>query len=446
MSPLLNTGNIPLIGDTHLSHLLWADDLVLMALDLASVQRLFSIFVDYCKVWGLEVNMSKTNLVIFNKKSLKDNTDTVFLDSDPIATVESYTYLGLNLHMNGSVTSTVEALRIKATRAMYALWKFIERDCLSFKALMNLFTTLIKPILSYGAAIWGPLQPVSTALKNTWTHGADLTNLVAKMARDPPETVHLKYLKWSLGVHKFASNIGCWGESGTLPAIDFNIRQSLKYLKRLEGLDEHLLVKKALEDQVALNLSWYSSINCIRNNLGDNIDPKQPLGKIFQDAWSFSLQKQSKLDFYYKTKPNFITCPEGYLSVIPNYHHRSTITRLRISSHHLAVETGRYEGKERKDRICATCDAGEVDNEDHFISSCSSVTSERAKLRCSLHIVNELITLDAASVFRLMSVTPEAMDVNQKGHLQQIGKCIHNMYARKLEILKELKDAVSEVI
>ena len=46
-TPLLNFGNVPLLGDTPLSHLLWADDLVLMALDLNTAQELLSKFVDY---------------------------------------------------------------------------------------------------------------------------------------------------------------------------------------------------------------------------------------------------------------------------------------------------------------------------------------------------------------------------------------------------------------
>jgi hypothetical protein len=442
VSPLLNFGNIPLLGDTLLSHLLWADDLVLMALDLVTAQRLFNTFVDYCKEWGLEVNESKTNLVIFNKKSLKENKEVVYMGTTVIKTIESYTYLGLNLHMNGSMTTTVNALRVKAMRAMYALRKFIERECLSFKSLKNLFSSLIKPILSYGAAIWGPLQPVSTALVKTLTNrgvgDADLIKLVAKIARDPPETVQLKYIKWALGVHKYASNIGCWGDSGTLPIVDFNTRQALKYLKRLEGMDGNFLVKKALEDQITHNLSWYSAINCIRSNLGENINIKEPLYDTFKSAWNLAAQKQTKLDFYRKLKPAFASSPEGYLAGISDYNHRSTITRLRISSHHLAIETGRYEGKDRKDRICMTCALGEVDSEDHFISSCCSVKSERSKLRRSLHIEDQHVALDAAAIFRLISVVPNELDTRQKEHLQQIGKMIHLMYTKKLKDLEAI--------
>lgn len=289
VTPLLNHGNVPLLGDTLLTHLLWADDLVLMALDLDTAQQLFTTFVNYCKEWGLEVNESKTNMVIFNKKSLKENHEFVFMGNSPIETVESYTYLGLTLHMSGSMSPAVHSLRTKAIRAMYALRRYIDRENLSLKSLLNLFDALIKPILTYGASIWAPLQPVSAALRDTLMDRDVPNKLIDKIGRDPSESVQLKYLKWALGVHKYASNLGCWGESGRLPIINFGIQQALKYLKRLEGLPDNLFVKKALGDQITHNLTWYSSISTIRRNLEDNVDSrnKQPL-KVLKTSFKVS--------------------------------------------------------------------------------------------------------------------------------------------------------------
>ena len=252
-SPLLNFGNIPAIDDMLLSHLLWADDLVLMALDLDTAQKLFGTFVDYCKSWGLEINQSKTDLVIFNKKTLKGNQEFVYLEETPIKTVAAYTYLGVTLHMSGSMSTAVHSLRSKAIRAVFALRKYIVRDKLSFKSLLNLFDALVKPILLYGSSIWAPLQPVSKTLLKTLTGQGTrdnlLTGLIEKFAKDPIESVQLRYIKWAFGVHKYASNLGCWGDSGRMPLYDAGIRQAVKYLNRLEQLPTHLLVRKALNDQ-----------------------------------------------------------------------------------------------------------------------------------------------------------------------------------------------------
>ena len=135
---------VPSIGPVNISHLLWADDLVLMALDLKSAQALMDTFCDFCTKWGLDINRSKTNLVIFNKKSLKSNSEFINMNGTQIDTVESYCYLGLVLHMNNSVNPSVDNLRCKALRAMFALRNYVDREIVSVRSLLNLFDFLIK--------------------------------------------------------------------------------------------------------------------------------------------------------------------------------------------------------------------------------------------------------------------------------------------------------------
>lgn len=258
----------------------------------------------------------------------------------------------------------------------------------------------------------------------------------------------MKYLKWALGVHKYASNIGCWGDSGRLPTIDFGIRQALKYLKRVEGLSQNFLVKQALDDQKKHHLSWFTSLNGIKRNIDEDVanqDKKHPLLEVFKTAWEGSLQQQTKLDFYRGIKPAFTLTPEGYLSVLPTYDHRATITRLRISSHQLEIETGRYDGRERCDRICTTCDLGEVDSEQHFLASCSTTAAERSLLQSSLRI-QSLDSLEASSVLGLTSFKPKDLINSQIEHLQQICKIIHNMYEKKLKKLDELTKNMAAVV
>ena len=47
------------------------------------------------------------------------------------------------------------------------------------------------------------------------------------------------------------------------------------------------------------------------------------------------------------------------------------MTKLRISSHHLQIEKGRYQGVPPDQRLCQKCDSGEVENEIHFLFKCS---------------------------------------------------------------------------
>ena len=48
---------------------------------------------------------------------------------------------------------------------------------------------------------------------------------------------------------------------------------------------------------------------------------------------------------------------EDYLRQVTNILHRITLTKLRLSNHKLAIETGRYVRpyKKAKERICSIC-------------------------------------------------------------------------------------------
>ena len=59
------SGSVPLLSDHRISHLLWADDPVLTSLD-AKTLYIFDVLYQFCVSWGLEVNLDKTKVMIFN--------------------------------------------------------------------------------------------------------------------------------------------------------------------------------------------------------------------------------------------------------------------------------------------------------------------------------------------------------------------------------------------
>ena len=77
----------------------------------------------------------------------------------------------------------------------------------------------------------------------------------------------------------------------------------------------------------------------------------------------------SKLRTYrnYTGAPNKM---EDYLNDVPNFKHRKAFSRLRISNHQLAIETGRHSNIPLHDRTCNHC-PGTVETEIHFLSECT---------------------------------------------------------------------------
>lgn len=94
--------------------------------------------------------------------------------------------------------------------------------------------------------------------------------------------------------------------------------------------------------------------------------------------WKSKILNNKKLDTYCKFKRNFER--EVYLTNIENSNHRKYLTRLRISAHHLAIETGRYKKKNKKkndrdQRLCVTCN--KVEDEAHFLFECKCYNNLR---------------------------------------------------------------------
>ena len=59
--------DLPQLNGFKVSHLLWADiDLVLLALDPGSLQKLLDCLYQYAERWELSVNIGKTNIMVFN--------------------------------------------------------------------------------------------------------------------------------------------------------------------------------------------------------------------------------------------------------------------------------------------------------------------------------------------------------------------------------------------
>ena len=58
-----------LLGQKHTSCLLYADDLVLISESQEGLQNCLNKTWEYCKSWGLEINYTKSKVMIFNKGS-----------------------------------------------------------------------------------------------------------------------------------------------------------------------------------------------------------------------------------------------------------------------------------------------------------------------------------------------------------------------------------------
>eukprot|EP00116_Pleurobrachia_bachei_P008043 sb/3468305/ len=140
----------PSLAGKHISHLLWADDLVLMALNPASLQRLINVLEEYCEEWGLSVNLKKTEVMVFNKSAVKLKESEGFIyKGQRIPSAKTYCYLGVTFTLNGSFKLNEVKLKQKALRAVFSIKKQIDFSAISPRTALKLFDSLVLPVASY---------------------------------------------------------------------------------------------------------------------------------------------------------------------------------------------------------------------------------------------------------------------------------------------------------
>ena len=460
LSDGLDSPNCPMLMNQIISHLLWADDLILLALDPKTLQCQLDHLNKFCKDWGVEINVTKTKLLIFNRHILSHQPTGLNIGGYKLEHVDSYCYLGIEIHHTGNFATARAELKKKAMRSLYGLKSTVNKSRLSFRSLTTLFDSLIKPIALYGAPIW---TPTMNALKNLSGLSIDSNNELKpsglkRMSALNCEKIHLHFLKWALGVNRKASNSAVWGESGRYPLIIECLNITLNYVKRLENMKDDSLVKLAYKEQKALKLDWYRGIEPILNidprfssdhitsykmrtnksitkvtsakkchtviykgitqklpaqNIKPNISQHftahliiKSIKAAFRNLWLSDITQSRKLEYYRTHKQHF--CKELYLDSVINYHDRVSTTRLRTSSHRLAIEIGRYSNIPREHRYCSWCKLSMGDlvceSESHFLDQCDLNAKKRSQFLTEIKHITSLFGVTPETYYKNIGV------------------------------------------
>jgi len=258
----------------------------------------------------------------------------------------------------------------------------------NIKNCLHVFDHTIKPILLYGSEIWGCFKPFKKVLKkDDISFDKIYPNLFA-------DKLHIKFCKFILGVNKKATNFAVLSELGRFPLHFDIIKSKIRYWYRLENLGSSFpLLKEAYLDSKSLLQSkipsWYGSMNFLLQNIKGISDLatttnfrfnrlyRKSIYQFYEEQWRKQRKKQAdgKLCSYICFKTNFGL--EKYLLLLKNSEQRKNLTRLRISAHRLHIEQGRYQGIPCQNRICNRCTSNEIDDEVHFLFSCTSSQDDR---------------------------------------------------------------------
>lgn len=136
-------------------------------------------------------------------------------------------------------------------------------------------------------------------------------------------------------------------------------------------------------------------------------------------SWKSVICECRKLEYYCKYKVEFII--EPYLLNVKSDILRIALTRFRLSSHSLAIETGRFLKVERENRLCLFCNQRCIETEFHFLLVCGKYRD----LRCLF--LNRYSTFPTINSFlRIMSSKSRKLQLS-------LAKYIKNAMSRRCQ-------------
>lgn len=350
------------IGNSQISILMYADDVVLLANSEEDLQSMLDTLHSWSTTWLIDINRTKSKIVHFRKPR---TTKTVFnfkignrdLDVDSL-----YKYLGTYFSEFLNFTEHSDILGESAGRALGSVVSKLKKNSfMNYSTYTKLFDSCVVPIVDYAASIWG--------FKNY----------------SKPNQLQNKAMRIFLGVHRFAPVAGLEGDMAWLSPQYRRWLSMLRLWNRLVKMDDDRITKKVFSHMYSItnaeSTNWCSSILYILNliDLKECYDSLLPVNidicktRLFaqqKNNWLLTVLQKPKLRFYaiFKSALN----AERYVQLSLSSGERSVLAQIRLGILKLHVETGRFTNTKLEERLCMICNQNVIEDESHFLFHCNA--------------------------------------------------------------------------
>jgi hypothetical protein len=234
------------VGDLFIKMLLYADDMVLAAKDSRILQVQLDILAEFCAIVGMEVNISKSECVIFNKDAHRRRAGSSVgwsYEGHDLDVKECFIYLGVRMGSEGAAKADRLAAKRMVNKGRAALITMMG-TCQS-NGLYNpflqrhLYHTLVAPVLSYGSEIWGP-----SYVGSMWARGA---------YKGEQEDVLKLFIRMCFWTPKSTPLAPTMMELNCVPVLVQFLKRILVFWNRLVRADVASLQAAAFQGSIALH-------------------------------------------------------------------------------------------------------------------------------------------------------------------------------------------------
>lgn len=376
------------IRHLKLTDLVYADDICLMASSPEHLQALIDALVVYCAALHMEINVSKTKVMVVAKPAARaaPRMAAVFTCGGlPVQQVDTFKYLGLHFHESGSISHLITPLKAKAARS----WAVVQQrhsqlQCgKTVNLTLSLLQSILVPSLHYGCQLWGMHSPTGPA----------------KTARADLQSIYDKFLRRICGVNRATPSAMLLEELALSPLQVFWWQQTLEFWNTIAASPVSSLFHTILLDNLndAFHVgrgakNFASSVATCLQSVGHLMPHDSSVVPVMEvDALVDALRAH-----LHGTPDYGMYCPRAAPStgvVSCTYHHwfkpfskrrrycqlpvsgrrMQRFLQFRLGSHSLPIVAGRFAGGQhvaRTDRVCTHCGGVAVADELHMIHEC----------------------------------------------------------------------------
>ena len=319
--------------------LMLMDDTILLATSKERLIEKLHILHEYCTSHGMSVNNSKTKFMVINGDP--EDREPIHLLDWIIEHCSKYVYLGAVFTADGSTASSLKAHLVSMKKHLNKLCIFMNTNKdIPFIAKRKVVEAAFNAAILYSCESW---LDTSFQMMNS---------------------MYMTAIKLLLGVRTSTPNNLCLAELGMPPLSALIKHKQAMCIRKLIQTRRDIANDPfmfAFELTRTGNHRMYNHINSI---LEGDTSLETALSNL---RANIQASDKTKCVTYSRINPTY-TIHEVYSNTgnIPEYI-RLAFTRLRLSSHRLRIETGRWSRLAREQRLC---ECGLVQDECHVMCDC----------------------------------------------------------------------------
>ncbi|KAK3534690.1 hypothetical protein QTP86_020345 [Hemibagrus guttatus] len=150
-------------GDHRISSLLFADDVILLALSSLDLQHALGCFAAECEAAGMRVSTSKSEAMVLDRKNV---ACTLQVRGEFLPQVEEFKYLGVLFTSEGRMDREIDRRIGAAAAVMWSMyWSVVVKKELSQKAKLSIYQSIYVPTLTCGHVLWVTTERIRSRIQ-----------------------------------------------------------------------------------------------------------------------------------------------------------------------------------------------------------------------------------------------------------------------------------------